>query len=61
MYMDQVLCIFSINWTNSSAFWGGMLEPGAPLPLSSFSLNVETQVAGHETSYTLLAGGMSCS
>lgn len=38
MYMDQVLCIFSINWTNPQLFGGGMLEPGAPLPLSSFSL-----------------------
>lgn len=57
--MDQVLCIFSIKCTNSSVFLGGMLEPGAPLPLSS-SLNVETQVSGHGTSYTELGWGMSC-
>ena len=58
--MDQVLCIFSINCTNSSVVLGGMLEPGAPLPLSSFPLNVETQGSGHGTSYTVLGWGMSC-
>lgn len=62
MYMDQMLCIFNINWINSSRFLGGgMLEPGAPLPFSSFSLNIEIQVSGQGTSYTLLGWGMSCS